>query len=463
VWQGRLTVFWLSVLERFEQPAGGTSAQLTESTIDFATTQTLRRYEARLSWSERGFDGWTEPVNSEMVSLHWEPQGDHGLSDADYGDDNLGLWRNPFHVSFLDDRTIVLNLNSLNNRQPGDQVKWIRPGQIISDSGAVARRISRNDTTDNTRPVLPNDPVLPDDDGGPGDDAGGGGTMPTDPGWTTWWDVRPPGVGFQLSSKHAVPQLRGATNRQRSPLAALSSGPPTGFTGRSTPLVAEYVAEVRDGVSQSLERRPMLDSGRTFEVIPCANTASFATGAAGQSYYLGGLVKPFFYQDDEHTFLAEPQLDVSYRIETEPIDLGVVSPPRWTVDLPPVRPFVPVDPSASIAGDWAVMRPELVNNLHPAGIHRPDISADWLTLPATMIAFRGTLVGAGPPQAVVPAAESRPVTRASARSTARRSTTPPPLVVDDSGLTTEGIRGLQLATPGPGAGSIRPGQSREIE
>lgn len=393
VWQSRVHLFWLTIFERQEEsddvPRGSNVDELARD-VDFDKLRPRLRYDARLAWSDYSADGWTEPVSSEVVQLpDWNGQSTSpGLSVSleqrsvgdDYAEENRGLRRNPVHVTFPDERTIVINLNSI-----------VRPavphfgddGNTADPDGDVAVLALRSGSSpsrllDVGRDRATEFQLLP---------------------------VFPSGVGFELTSKYKGPRLVAASRRQATPLQGLSSlegrstGPPTGYT-RSGPLAGMYTTEIRDDGSGRprpiVSSRPILESGRTYQVIPCSNPATMRTTDGEPSEPLGGLIKPFFYQDDEHTFLIDPALQVSYDMEPEVIGPGVVVPDfGWTHEPLPCAPINPIDPSDAILKDWVKVRDELIQHIHPTSIHQVEIHGNWVTQPGTVIDFGGGLVGSG--------------------------------------------------------------------
>jgi hypothetical protein len=397
VWQSRVHLFWLTIFERQEESGDvphGSNVDELAGDLDFDQLRPRLRYDARLAWSDYSADGWTEPVSSEVVQLpDWDPDWDEestspspGLSPSrepgsvgdDYAEENRGLRRNPVHVTFPDERTIVINLNSI-----------VRPavphfgddGSIADpDVGVVAVRSRRSPSRrlDVGRDQATEFQLLP---------------------------MLPSGVGFELTSKYKGPRLVAASRRQATPLVGLSSleglstGPPTGYT-RSGPLAGMYNTEIRDDGSGRprpiVSSRPILESGRTYQVIPCSNPATMRTADGELSEPLGGLIKPFFYQDDEHTFLIEPALEVTYEVEAERVGPDVVIPDfGWTHEPLPCAPIHPIDPTHPILKDWVKVRDELIQHIHPTSIHRVQIHENWVTQPGTVIDFGGGLVGSG--------------------------------------------------------------------
>jgi ABC toxin N-terminal region/Neuraminidase-like domain/Salmonella virulence plasmid 28.1kDa A protein len=444
VWQGRVHLFWLTFLERQvesgEAPRGEDVNALAQD-IHFEDLKPQLRYDARLSWSERQRDGWSEPVSSDLFALEWVEPGasgvgggiggeqvlalarernagglaqpesvgfgdprwwltqSWGLLEADYQEGNRGLRKNPIHVTFSGERAIVINLNSIDPRA----------GSPYRRSGSVA-----------AGPLL-----------GP---------------------RYPQGVGFELTSKYAAPRLRSAVWPQQTPLEGLAlstpglsanTGPPSGYT-LSGRLAGEYAAEVSDPGSDVpdviMTTRPVLEAGTgRYEIIPCSNRAADLTADGGQAEILGGLTKPFFYQDDESTFLVEPSVAVTYGSAEGGIrpvfpDFG------WIEESLPCRAIHPIDPTGPLYPDWTIVRGELIRNTHPANIQPVDMGGDWLTQPSTVIGFEGALVGGAgfigtADRAVVEDGRSSSVILTPGGAPAVEG---PLLLVEDSGLSRSG-------------------------
>lgn len=106
---------------------------------------------------------------------------------------------------------------------------------------------------------------------------------------------------------------------------------------------------------------------------------------------LASLMKPFFYQDNAHTFFVEPSV-TERTIEEWPdwVTPTLPSEPEWLKKIE-VKPFIPKGPipdHIDLIGGF----------LLDESIINPPPKSDWVTNPYTLQEFDGSLIGpAGQP------------------------------------------------------------------
>jgi hypothetical protein len=198
-----------------------------------------------------------------------------------------------------------------------------------------------------------------------------------------------PGLGFYLPGRNSLPE----PTLYRTPSPNPYSSAPTKQANRyCAPKSALTVSYTERRITENGEATPeppkasqdILQQGESgYTILPCDN-------AIAGDEKLTSLIKPIFYQDNAHTLFVEPSLDErriedwqNYVTEPPPLDLGFL-----LESLNKIIPESPhEEPPWTDHGDpiWPPLGDETILPVDPA--------RDWLVNPGTGVLLDGQLIG----------------------------------------------------------------------
>jgi hypothetical protein len=198
---------------------------------------------------------------------------------------------------------------------------------------------------------------------------------------------------FRVVSKNSVPEIVDREPPQKPPYT-ITDARATQYKS-SDSLQVTFVEQIatEDGKEHQLPSDPkgILQQGGDYSLLVCSNPLELVAAE------IRALVSPFFYQDSQHTFYVEPAVTET-TVETWESYIIPEPPPSriWedddARDLIPVEPLVPVElppfPTDPEDPGWT----DPIDPLSRVTIRPKD---DWVTDPATLLEFEGTLVDAG--------------------------------------------------------------------
>jgi len=165
----------------------------------------------------------------------------------------------------------------------------------------------------------------------------------------------------------------------------------------SSALAVNFESQIAGDSSGTQETEQILESVNNFELLTCANPVSpspFLPANEPLYWQAGGLVSPFFYKDtahpstnDELTFFVQPSLTEKTIGEWEG---WAISPPMPAQNWSDVAALDQVDvvPQVPVAGPVQVNTSDPVYSVYPM-----QSSVDWVTNPATAVAYDNTWIG----------------------------------------------------------------------
>jgi hypothetical protein len=170
----------------------------------------------------------------------------------------------------------------------------------------------------------------------------------------------------------------------------------TAHAGSST-LAVDFESQIASDGSGTQESEQILESVNNFELLTCANPVSpspFLPANEPLYWQAGGLVSPFFYKDTGHpstnnelTFFVQPSLTEKTIGQWEG---WAISPPLPVQNWSNVAALDQVDlaPQVPVAGPVPVTTGDPVYS-----VYSMQSAVDWVTNPATSVAYGNTLIG----------------------------------------------------------------------
>ena len=206
----------------------------------------------------------------------------------------------------------------------------------------------------------------------------------------------PIGRAFRIVSKNSPPEVKSSGAPQALPYSwdERSVTAHRGAGALDVTYVERVVTEDGEAPETTAATRAILHKGGRFGLLGPGN------GVQSPSPEVGGLVSPFFYQDNRHTFFVEPTLQ----------EVTVEQWEEWVIPLPPVRPeleedwwfedlpvdpFLPPRPFPPEEPGWVDPLPELFEDVDPDSLLTLRPGRDWATDPATLLQFDEGFVGRG--------------------------------------------------------------------
>lgn len=257
VWRQRPCIFWLAFLERAITPAStSVSIPADGSTADVATKPVKKDIDISLNWCERVQGEW-KAGNS---SAFGKP-----LTFRDHGD-GFDRSKKFIHAAVFpnEDSEVVriLLTDGGDKHQPASPQNWVELAVVFHNETA--------------QPSV-----------------GGGISVIIDVTITN---------GFEIAGRNSPARTVGGS-RPVSPPFTWTSVDASHYNGPG-PLHVWYTSKI-DGSKETKTDTDVLGKGSAFSlVIPPSNV----TIAAGKTPEIGSLIRPFFYQNDAHTFYVEPSL-----------------------------------------------------------------------------------------------------------------------------------------------------------
>jgi hypothetical protein len=224
------------------------------------------------------------------------------------------------------------------------------------------------------------------------------------------------GTAIRTTTPNASPRLVGLVMGSTAGYSVpyeLVAGTGAVFTGTND-LHVKFVADASSvlGAPMKGESKP-----QTILAKPGRDAGGYAVVTAGDPYAppaseFGPLIAPFFYQDADNTFFAEPDLTVKTLVtHNDWVPVPVEGVPQWRLEdwwktvpievqvpnRPPRIPVDPGDPAPWVGAGGEVFQkapgligPQVVDAATPFAHAR---ARDWVTAPGTLVAFGERVVG----------------------------------------------------------------------
>jgi len=158
-------------------------------------------------------------------------------------------------------------------------------------------------------------------------------------------------------------------------------------------ITQEVSNELRPIITEDVTK-PIMHPGGFFKLVLCVAPSTI------NEYDIAGLVDPFFYQDNQYSFLIEPKLQERTFEKWEDWVDPTPDPPPYNDcedfhDCPPFRD-IPVRPRVSYPLDEPILiHSERIESISPLARYRVEPKEDWITHPATVLAYDGALISQG--------------------------------------------------------------------
>jgi hypothetical protein len=189
---------------------------------------------------------------------------------------------------------------------------------------------------------------------------------------------------LRLVSRNAAPTIRTAQSPVRPPFADLGSGSRWRHDGTADTagLDARYSQEIttKDGTTtySCPTIHEVLGKGSEYELV------AHASALSGMPYDVGGLVVPFFYADEHHTFYVEPTLTEK---TIEDSDGFILYTPVIAKEYDkPVYRDIEVDPHVPIG-------PRPLEEIALDALFQLSVPQDWATREGAVVQFGTAQVG----------------------------------------------------------------------
>lgn len=219
---------------------------------------------------------------------------------------------------------------------------------------------------------------------------------------------------FYLAGRNSVPEMRDYNPRPVNPYSA-NDGNGTRYLG-SGPFKVSYAQRITSTEAEKwtpvMAIQDILRQGREYTLLPCDNNIS-KLGVSEDSYKdaddpsavkaaidrgiegITSLIKPVFYQDNEHTFFIQP--NVTERT-IEEYQEWVPRPSRGeqALEKPDYLEKIPVIPQKP--WDKPILDPEVWRSdspVYPDSVIKLKTDEDWLVNPGTVLLSEGELIGPG--------------------------------------------------------------------
>jgi hypothetical protein len=201
-----------------------------------------------------------------------------------------------------------------------------------------------------------------------------------------WFPIYLPGQAFYLPGRNSLPERSVYRTPPSNPYSSAPIKRANRYGASRSRLTVSYAERLITENGKATPAPPkasqdILQQGESaYTILPCDNAI------AGDAE-LTSLIKPIFYQDNAQTLFVEPSLEErrvedwqNYVTETPPLDLGFGLPDRDKVAIVPEFPHDPRDPI------WnPPLGDETILPVHP--------SNDWLINPGTGVLLDGQLIG----------------------------------------------------------------------
>jgi hypothetical protein len=198
---------------------------------------------------------------------------------------------------------------------------------------------------------------------------------------------------FRVTGRNSHPQLSPAFADFAPPNPYNAAGVDAAMLSGWGSLSATFTGDFASTGTTSAKTEPILNTVNNYAIVPCANPivpSPFLSTSEPNYAEAGSLVAPFFYKDtadpstdNELTFFVQPSVTETQLVEWEwwavPIGPPIALENQQTITSLPVIPQVPV------AGPLPEPDPAY-------SLHQVKDRTDWVTQPATVVDYGGTLV-----------------------------------------------------------------------
>ncbi len=190
--------------------------------------------------------------------------------------------------------------------------------------------------------------------------------------------------GFRLAGRNAPVEIRSSADAPQPPPFTWSGVQATRYSGNG-PLTVWYTSRIEElggKTTETKQPQTVLTKGGAFELVTPPGSV-FTTGAPE----IGSVIRPFFYQDEQHTFYVEPTL--TERVFHEWDD--------WIIQVPSESPGYKVPPDLSkLDIQLYTPVPQPPDGISPVAIYAvqsPVTSPDSLLGSGVVVQFDDALIG----------------------------------------------------------------------
>ena len=370
VWRDRLYLFWVTFMEKAQQPTGDTN--IPDPTKGVTIPAVKRDVEAQLHWSEYVNGEWTTRESGEFSAP--SPVVATGLATFDPKSVFVHVTKEPYEGD--EERGVYVHLHQTYSSAAANA----GPYQVLE---AIKMLVGV----------------------GPSQAHGGIGKF-----FGLATPATPFNQAFYLAGRNSAPESGPYASKPANPFNSANTTVATRYRGSGS-LKVSFKEQIttEPGKSPPLANPDILKKSGSYTLLPCNNHLT-ALGVSADAYRgaadpdaveaairnslgeIATLMKPVFYQDNRHTFFVEP--DVTERTIEEWQEWVTRTPatepgwrePDWWKEIV-VIPEIP--------RKWPIPVPDdpWRSPIHPGSLINPVPDRDWLVNPGSAIKFGDVLIG----------------------------------------------------------------------